>query len=688
MRQASIRPQLGPGIRIRPLTGGGVLVRSPEFGTQLYAAPTERAVLEAMDGQRDLAQLEAASEGMSYQAIALLLFHLWDQGLLLDGDEVRHALFPHHDPADREFVRYQRWRAARRLFSWSVPLPALNGPLGGLAVLARVLVSRPVLIGLVALALAGLAAFASGSVRWPVDLFGLGQGGVGGIVTAYAAAAAFLTLRGLVRASVLGGVGSGVDGARLVLRAGVAHIDVDDAEAEHFASAPKASFRAASLLVPAGVAGALALSPLLGAPAGWASVGAIGFLVVFVDLCPYFATDGASLVELLASLPGQQDRVRSYVMGNLLGGLGRGRQREGDGAFALVASLWFAWFFGAFQILSSLVVGHLLDLQVLVLQSGSVGVRVVGGAFLVYAVGLIGLMVGTLILVSLGVVRQLGRRLRPRRVPPPVVEPLSTYERVRLIDAVSRLMPPGMADSTMDRLSEGAVQERYAAGGWLYHTGEEDRRFFWMLEGRVELLSPRPEGGHQRVTTVLAGQNFGDEALRGQPHLHSARALGDAVVLALDASVFERAMAEDRQSDVVRRQLARATALGRTPAMAALDPGARIELAATLRERDFADGDVIVTQGEAAECMYLVESGGCRVVRDVDGVGVVLAELGPGETVGEGGVLFGRPRDATVFASGTTRLIEVPGPALREALSSSFHIGLALETVARRRGSS
>ena len=97
---------------------------------------------------------------------------------------------------------------------------------------------------------------------------------------------------------------------------------------------------------------------------------------------------------------------------------------------------------------------------------------------------------------------------------------------------------------------------------------------------------------------------------------------------------------------------------------------------------------MIVTQGEAAECMYLVESGGCRVVRDVDGVGVVLAELGPGETVGEGGVLFGRPRDATVFASGTTRLIEVPGPALREALSSSFHIGLALETVARRRGSS
>ncbi len=687
MRQATIRPKLAEGTNTRPLTGGGVLVRSPGLGTQFYATPHQSAALAALDGEHDLEQVEAAAGGLSYQAIALLLFRLWEKGLLADGESVRAALFPHHDAADREFVRNQRWRSVRRLLSWSLPLPALNAHLGGLGGAAPALLSGVGLALAALLAAGGLAALLSGVVPWPADLFGLEGGGVGGILRAYVAAAAFLSLRGLVRAAILAGLGSGVDGARVAVRLGVLHLDVDDAEAEHFGAPQRAAFRLASLLLPAGVAGALLLVPLAGGPPASATLGAIGFLVVFGELCPYFATDGAALLELLASLPGQQDRVRAYITGNLVGGLGRGRQREGDRSFAVVATLWFVWFFAAFHIVLSLVLEHVLDLLVLVLQTESFFVRMVGGLFLADVVVLLLLMMGTLVAVSLGVVLQVVRRFLPRAQPEPVVEPLSTFEQVRLLDAVSRLLPPGMADSTMDALSESAVQERYAPGGWLYHAGGGDRRFYWVLEGRVDLLSPRPEGGHARVTTVRAGENFGDEALRDQPHLHSARAWGDAVVLALDASLFQEAVRADRQGDVVLRQLERAAVLGRTPALAALDPGARIELAAKLLERDFAPGERVIQQGDAADSMFLVESGRCRVVRaEEGGVETALATLGPGETVGEAGVLFGRPRNATVLAEEASRLIEVPGEALREALDRSFHIGLALETVAARRG--
>lgn len=83
-------------------------------------------------------------------------------------------------------------------------------------------------------------------------------------------------------------------------------------------------------------------------------------------------------------------------------------------------------------------------------------------------------------------------------------------------------------------------------------------------------------------------------------------------------------------------------------------PGSDLEaLASTLRSEDRRAGDVVFREGDAAEALYLVESGLVEVRRG----GEPLAALGPGSFVGELGLLLGEPRSADLIAVADTTLL-------------------------------
>lgn len=68
---------------------------------------------------------------------------------------------------------------------------------------------------------------------------------------------------------------------------------------------------------------------------------------------------------------------------------------------------------------------------------------------------------------------------------------------------------------------------------------------------------------------------------------------------------------------------------------------------------------VIYSQGAPADNFYFVFRGKVRVYRNVRGREVALNILGPGDFFGEEGVLFDRPRDATIVTVETTRLLRM-----------------------------
>lgn len=105
------------------------------------------------------------------------------------------------------------------------------------------------------------------------------------------------------------------------------------------------------------------------------------------------------------------------------------------------------------------------------------------------------------------------------------------------------------------------------------------------------------------------------------------------------------------------------------------------------QRRTFPAGVSLMRQGEPSDAMYVIERGRVRVERTHPQLTetILLAELGPGEVVGEMGVLDGDPRSASVTAIDDTEAIELGPQALYATLTEFPELANALLRVLSRR---
>ena len=93
-----------------------------------------------------------------------------------------------------------------------------------------------------------------------------------------------------------------------------------------------------------------------------------------------------------------------------------------------------------------------------------------------------------------------------------------------------------------------------------------------------------------------------------------------------------------------------------------VDPELLSESASELQVVRLGRGEILMSQGDATDCMYAIVSGRLQLFADAgDGTEGLLAELRSGETVGELDLIDGRPRMATVRAVRDSELVRVSG---------------------------
>ncbi|ABC21301.1 Crp/Fnr family transcriptional regulator [Rhodospirillum rubrum] len=87
---------------------------------------------------------------------------------------------------------------------------------------------------------------------------------------------------------------------------------------------------------------------------------------------------------------------------------------------------------------------------------------------------------------------------------------------------------------------------------------------------------------------------------------------------------------------------------------------------------EFPEGAVVFREGDAADGVYLVESGLVdMIVRRPDGSEAVIGTVGAGEVFGEMALIDGHPRMATARVAMEATLVRVSNEAFRAQLKSA-----------------
>lgn len=233
-----------------------------------------------------------------------------------------------------------------------------------------------------------------------------------------------------------------------------------------------------------------------------------------------------------------------------------------------------------------------------------------------------------------------------------------------------------LAPAALERFLGVLTTRTLRAGEHCVHEGDEGKEAFVVVGGtlRAERRATR-DGEPPTVLAVLGpGAIFGEMALVSDAPRAASVVAQEPVELLVAARSDLEALAG--AEPIVGEELGRfcrgrmIANLVRTSSILSAAPAEeRAALMGRFEARHFDPGDTLVVEGEDVRALYLVASGGVRVTKcDPDGETLVLADLGPGDVVGEIGVVLRRPATATVTAAHPTVALELTRAGFEEAI--------------------
>jgi ATP-binding cassette subfamily B protein len=211
------------------------------------------------------------------------------------------------------------------------------------------------------------------------------------------------------------------------------------------------------------------------------------------------------------------------------------------------------------------------------------------------------------------------------------------------------------------------VPATYPFGGVLAEEGEAADALYVLVSGRARVVKRTDSDDEVPLNILHAGDSFGEtELLEGRPRPTTVRATSDVLALRLDREAFDELLdADPNIRTYLELQLKHNTLqqfFRDFPAFARLSSEAMLGIVlAELEPRVAAAGEIIVSEGDPAGPLFLIEEGSVRVMRRVDGAPVYAGTLGAGQCFGEASALTGAPRGATVEAVSPCRLLAL-GP--------------------------
>jgi len=196
--------------------------------------------------------------------------------------------------------------------------------------------------------------------------------------------------------------------------------------------------------------------------------------------------------------------------------------------------------------------------------------------------------------------------------------------------------------------------------------------FYLVESGTVDVYIQKKGQEEIKVHTYKAGDAFGELAIMyNAPRAATCRVKTEAKLWALDRVSFKVIVV----AAAMQKRETYKSFLSQVSLLSSLTEMEILTLADSLAEESYADGDTICTQGEEGNYFYIVKEGNAVCYQNnAAGEMKEVASLTLGNYFGEIALLTTKPRQATVKAKGSLKVLAIDRATFTRVLGSMDEI--------------
>jgi CRP-like cAMP-binding protein len=231
----------------------------------------------------------------------------------------------------------------------------------------------------------------------------------------------------------------------------------------------------------------------------------------------------------------------------------------------------------------------------------------------------------------------------------------------------------GMPSDALQALVANLQLVSLERGEVLFRAGDPSDALYVIVEGELSVQGDGPRS--VELSRLGPGSFLGEVALvTDQPRVATVACLQPAELLRIDRHTLSRVLAN--HGDVLRAVLrfVRDRLVDRwmrtSPLFRPFNDAQRIELAAKFKFLEIDGGTIILGTGERPDGLYIVLAGQFLVLRN----GSAVAQLGPGDLIGETALLSGGSFKSDVVARGKGLALCLPAAIFREVIMTHPHV--------------
>uniref|UniRef100_A0A3Q2PTC6 cAMP-dependent protein kinase type II-alpha regulatory subunit n=1 Tax=Fundulus heteroclitus TaxID=8078 RepID=A0A3Q2PTC6_FUNHE len=257
---------------------------------------------------------------------------------------------------------------------------------------------------------------------------------------------------------------------------------------------------------------------------------------------------------------------------------------------------------------------------------------------------------------------------------PRVVHPKTDEQRCRLQEAcrdilLFKTLDQEQFSQVLDAMFELKVQPEEH----VIDQGADGDNFYVIERGVFDI----------KVSGNCVGQynnkgSFGELALMyNTPRAATIVATQEGSLWGLDRATFRRLIVKNN----AKKRRMYETFIESVPLLKSLEATERMKIVDVLGMKQFLDGERIITQGEKADCFYIVESGEVKIMMKsktkadhADNAEVEIARCSRGQYFGELALVTNKPRAASAYAMGDVKCLVIDVQAFERLLGSCKEI--------------